>query len=160
MGYYVFAFEVIGGKEVLKMATDILIVDDSETVRNSLHTWLESVFPSWSIDEAACGQEAVDRVLAYLPGIVLMDISMPGMNGIEATRRIKATAPEVKVIMLTIYEDAQYQLDASLAGASAYVAKHRMHTELIPILTNLLAQPPIGGVQRASQEIEAKIDRK
>jgi DNA-binding NarL/FixJ family response regulator len=146
MDYYAFAFEVIGGTGVLKMVADILIVDDSETVRKSLHTWLESVFPSWGIEEAECGQEAVERVLAYLPGIVLMDICMPGMNGIEATRRIKTIAPETKVIMLTIYEDAQYQIDASLAGASAYVAKHRMHTELIPILTNLLVQPTIGGV--------------
>jgi DNA-binding NarL/FixJ family response regulator len=120
------------------MAADILIVDDSETVRNSLHNWLESVFPSWSIEEAECGQEAVDSVLAHLPGIVLMDICMPGMNGIEATRRIKALCPEVKVVMLTICEDPQYRVDASLAGASAYVAKRKMHTELIPILTNLL----------------------
>jgi DNA-binding NarL/FixJ family response regulator len=121
------------------VVADILIVDDSETVRNSLHNWLESVFPSWSIEEAECGQEAVDCVLVHPPGIVLMDISMPGMNGIEATHRIKAVAPETKVVMLTIYEDAQYRADASMAGASAYVIKRKMHTELIPVLVNLLA---------------------
>jgi DNA-binding NarL/FixJ family response regulator len=121
------------------MVADILIVDDSETVRNSLHNWLKSVFPSWSIEEAGCGQEAVDCVLVHPPGIVLMDISMPGMNGIEATHRIKAVAPETKVVMLTIYEDAQYRADASMAGASAYVIKRKMHTELIPVLVNLLA---------------------
>ena len=121
------------------MVADILIVDDSETVRNSLHDWLESVFPSWSIEEAACGQEAVDRVLAHLPGIVLMDICMPGINGIEATRRIRAIAPETKVVMLTISEDAQYLADASMVGASAYVIKRKMHTEPIPVLVNLLA---------------------
>jgi DNA-binding NarL/FixJ family response regulator len=121
------------------MAADILIVDDSETVRNSLRNWLTSVFPSWSIEEAECGQEAVDCVLAHPPGIVLMDISMPGMNGIEATRRIKAVAPETKVVMLTIYEDTQYGADASMAGASAYVIKRKMHTELVPVLINLLA---------------------
>ena len=121
------------------MVADILIVDDSETVRNSLRNWLESVFPSWSIEEAECGLEAVDCVLAHPPGIVLMDISMPGMNGIEATRRIKTVSAETKVVMLTIYEDAQYRADASMAGASAYVIKRKMHTDLIPALVNLLA---------------------
>jgi DNA-binding NarL/FixJ family response regulator len=121
------------------MATDILIVDDSERVRNSLHNWLKSVFPSWSIEEAERGEEAVDRVLAHLPDIVLMDVCMPGINGFVATRLIKAIAPETKVVMLSIYEDTQYYTDASMAGASAYVTKRKMHTELIPVLINLLA---------------------
>jgi DNA-binding NarL/FixJ family response regulator len=120
------------------VVADILIVDDSERVRNSLRIWLESVFPSWSIEEAECGEEAVDRVLAHLPDIVLMDICMPGMNGFVATRLIKAIAPETKVVMLTISEDTQYRADASMAGASAYVIKRKMHTELIHVLVNLL----------------------
>jgi two-component system, NarL family, response regulator DegU len=160
MDYYAFGFEVIGGTGVLKMAADILIVDDSKTVRTSLCHWLKLVFPSWSVEEARDGQEAIDCVLVHPPRIVIMDIGMPGMNGIEATRRIKTVCAETKVVMLTIYEDAQYQVDASLAGASAYVTKHRMHTELIPILTDLLAQPTIGAVQGASLNIEAKINRR
>jgi DNA-binding NarL/FixJ family response regulator len=130
---------VTEGAEILSMTVNILIVDDSERVRNSLHTWLKSAFPSWSIEEAGCGQQAVDCVLAHPPGLILMDISMPGINGIEATRKIRVVAPETKVVMLTAYEDTQYRTDASMAGASAYVIKRKMHTELIPVLINLLA---------------------
>ena len=116
---------------------DILIVDDSEKIRTSLRTWLESVFPRYLIEDAETGEEAIFRVLAGCPKFVLMDIGLPGINGIEATRRIKAVAPEVKVIILTIREGAQYEAFAAIAGASAYVSKRRMHRELIPILTNL-----------------------
>jgi DNA-binding NarL/FixJ family response regulator len=126
------------------MSLDILIVDDNERLRTSLCHWLKSVFPSCDIAEARSGQEAINSALFHPSGIILMDVAMPGMNGIEATRRIKALCPEAKVVMLTIYEDPQYQVDASQAGACAYVAKRKMHDELIPILTNLLAEPTIG----------------
>jgi DNA-binding NarL/FixJ family response regulator len=83
----------------------------------------------------------VDLVRSQAPDIVLMDIGLPGMNGIEATRRIKAIAPQVRVVILSILEDPEYQADAAAAGASAYVPKRKMHTELIPILTGLLSKP-------------------
>jgi DNA-binding NarL/FixJ family response regulator len=129
------------------MGPDILIVDDSQKVRTSLCHWLKSVFPSCGIEEAKSGQEAIDSVVIHPPGIILMDIAMPGMNGIEATHRIKAISPETKVVMLTIYEDAQYQAAASGVGASSYVIKRKMHTELIPILTGLLDNLPSEGIR-------------
>ncbi len=72
------------------MSLDILIVDDNERLRTSLCHWLKSVFPSCDIEEARSGQEAIDSALIHPSGIILMDVAMPGMNGIEATRRIKA----------------------------------------------------------------------
>jgi DNA-binding NarL/FixJ family response regulator len=68
-----------------------------------------------------------------------MDIRLPGMSGIEATRQIKAISPSVQVVMLTIHEDDSYRADATAAGASAYVEKQAMHTKLIPTLAALLA---------------------
>jgi DNA-binding NarL/FixJ family response regulator len=67
-----------------------------------------------------------------------MDIGLTQMNGIEATRHIKAIAPQTQVVMLTIHEDDAYRADASAAGASAYVPKRKMQTELLPALRALL----------------------
>ena len=129
------------------MGPDILIVDDSGKVRTSLYHWLKSVFPSCNIEEAGSGQEAIDSVVIHPPGIILMDVAMPGMNGIEATHRIKAISPGTKVVMLTIYEDPQYQADASMAGASGYVIKCKMHAELIPILIGLMENCRSDGIR-------------
>jgi DNA-binding NarL/FixJ family response regulator len=74
-----------------------------------------------------------------------MDIRLPGMSGIEATRQIKAILPSVQIVMLTIHEDDSYRADAMAAGASAYVEKQAMHTKLIPALAALLANAAADG---------------
>ena len=119
-------------------APTILIVEDHDAVRASLRDWLNATFPNLDCLEARTGEEAVALVLGRPPAIVLMDVGLPGMNGIEATRRIKTTAPQTQVVMLSIHEDPHYQIDAATAGASAYVSKRRMHIELIPIVRKLL----------------------
>jgi len=107
-------------------------------MRQSLHAWLEMAIPQMKIVEAASGEEAIALVTASPPDIVLMDISLPGMSGIEATHHIKARIPAAHVVVLTIQEDQAYQLDAAAAGASAFVPKRTMHTELLPALMPLL----------------------
>jgi len=119
-------------------APTILIVEDHDAVRASLRDWLSATFPNLDCLEARTGEEAVALVPGRPPALVLMDVALPGMNGIEATRRIKLDAPQTQVVILSIHEDAHYQLDAATAGASAYVPKRRMHVELIPIITKLL----------------------
>lgn len=125
----------------------ILIVEDHDGVRSALHKWLADEFPGDRILDARTGEEAVDLAHAQRPDIVLMDISLPGMNGIEATRRIKAVVPEVSVIMLTIHEDPVYRTEATAAGASAYVSKGNMLATLIPAVSALL---PLGKDQTLS----------
>jgi DNA-binding NarL/FixJ family response regulator len=125
------------------MQTMILIVEDHAAVRRSLREWLEAVFPWCHIVEAASGEEAIAAVQAEAPNAVLMDIGLPGINGIETTRRIKAALPGTPVVMLTIHEADAYRADALAAGASAYIPKRVMHTELIPALAALL--PASGG---------------
>jgi len=121
------------------MPTTILIVEDHDAVRRSLREWLEVVFPQHRFVEAASGEEAVALAQATLPRLVVMDIGLPQMNGVEATRRIKAKVPAARVVMLTIYESEAYRADAIAAGASAYVPKRKLQTELLPTLAALLS---------------------
>ena len=124
------------------MPVIILIVEDHDAVRQSLREWLEAVFPQCRVMEATSGEEAVAVAQAMSPHLVVMDIVLPQMDGIEATRRIKASVPAAEVVMLTIHEAEAYRADAAAAGASAYVPKSAMQTELIPTLAALLASDP------------------
>jgi DNA-binding NarL/FixJ family response regulator len=120
------------------MAATILIVEDHDAVRRSLREWLEAVFPQCRVMEATSGEEAVAMAQVTSPRVVVMDIVLPQMDGIEATRRIKADMPTVEVVILTIHEAEAYRADAAAAGAGAYVPKRAMRTELIPALAALL----------------------
>ena len=122
------------------MKGTILIVEDHDQVRATLYDWLRAVFPQYTFFEAKSGEEAVNKTIAQPPTLVLMDIGLPRMNGIQATRMIKSASPETKVVILTIHEDPQYQTDAASAGASGYVVKRKMHLELLPMMEKLLAQ--------------------
>jgi DNA-binding NarL/FixJ family response regulator len=121
------------------MSSTILIVEDHEAVRSSLRDWLKGVFPQCDVVEAASGEEAIAIARVRLPRVVVMDIGLPRMNGIEATRQIKATVPAVQVVVLTIHEEEAYRADAVTAGAAAYVPKRVMQTELVPTLATLLS---------------------
>ena len=116
----------------------ILIVEDHDALRGSLKTWLSSVLQGCNVLQAKSGEEALDRVFAQAPDLVLIDVVLPGMNGIEVTRRIKDVNPKTLVVMLSIYEDPAYQADAFAVGASAYVLKRKMGTELIPVINSIL----------------------
>ena len=121
------------------MTATILIIEDHDVVRRSLRDWLQVEFPQCRVIEAATGEEAIALTRVESPRLVVMDISLPGMSGIEAMRQIKATLPSAQVVMLTIHEDDAHRADATTAGASAYVTKRAMQTKLIPTLTALLA---------------------
>jgi two-component system invasion response regulator UvrY len=121
------------------MPETILVVDDHDAVRRSLRDWLQVEFPQCQVIGAACGEEALSLAGAESPRLVVMDIGLPGMTGIEATRELKANWPSAHIVVLTIHECDTYREDAQAAGASAYVTKRSVQTELIPILTSLLA---------------------
>lgn len=105
-----------------------------------MREWLCGVFPQCDFLEAESGEAAVAFARIQPPDIVLMDIGLPQMNGIEATRRIGAVASKAQVVMLTVYEASNYRTDATIAGASAYVLKRTMHADLVPVIARLLAQ--------------------
>jgi DNA-binding NarL/FixJ family response regulator len=121
------------------MSTTILIVEDHDDVRRAMRDWLEVAFPQCRVIEAGSGEEAIVMARVESPRLVIMEIRLPGMNGIETTRQLKAALPCVQIVMLTIHTSDIYRADARAAGASAYVTKQRMHSELVPTLAALLA---------------------
>ncbi len=101
----------------------LLIVDDHDIMREGLHLLLEEEQDIEIVGLASNGQEAIDKTKAIKPDIVLMDISMVGMSGLEATRHIVQSIPEVSVIILTMHENKAFFLEALQAGASGYFLK-------------------------------------
>lgn len=109
----------------------LLLVDDHAVVRGGLRMLLENERGMDIVGESSTGLGALRLVEDLLPDLVIMDISLPDMSGIEATRRIKATHPGVRVLALTIHEDQQYFFEMLQAGASAYIPKRAAPADLI-----------------------------
>lgn len=108
----------------------LLLADDHAVVRSGLRLLLEAQPDMEIIGEVENGEDAIRRTAELKPDVVLMDIEMPGMNGIEATRRIKRESPQTAVLALTMYEDDQYFFEMLQAGAAGYVPKRAAPDEL------------------------------
>lgn len=116
---------------------EVLIVDDQPPFRDAARS-LVSVLRGWTVvAEAATGEQAVSEVAATAPGLVLMDINLPGINGIEATRRIMALAPQTRVVLLSTYTAEDLPEDAMACGAIAYIRKE----DLTPSVLRGLLSP-------------------
>ena len=111
--------------------TKLLLVDDHEIVRSGLRMLFLAEADMEIVGEAASGEEALQAVQEFAPDVVIMDVAMPGMTGIEATRRIKKTHPDVAVLALTMYEGEQYFFQMLEAGASGYVPKRAAADDLV-----------------------------
>lgn len=101
----------------------VLIADDHPTFRRGLRSLLESTPEVEVVAEAADGEAVVQAAAEYVPDVVVMDLNMPGVNGIEATRRITATVPSVAVLVLSMLDDDEPVFAAMRAGARGYVVK-------------------------------------
>jgi two-component system, NarL family, response regulator NreC len=109
----------------------LLLVDDHEMVRTGLRMLLEEHKEITIVGEASTATEALGMVASQQPDVVVMDITLPDMTGIEATRQIKQKFPQISVIALTIHEDEQYFFEMLQAGASGYVPKRAAPDDLI-----------------------------
>jgi two-component system response regulator NreC len=109
----------------------VLIADDHVIVRSGLRLLLESEADIRVVGEAADGVEAISLVEKHAPDVILMDISMPGMDGMEATRRVKARWPHIKILVLTMHRSDEYFFEMLKAGASGYLLKGAETSELI-----------------------------
>ncbi len=112
----------------------VMLVDDHAILREGLRALLGYYDDVQVVGEASDGAESVTRAGELQPDIVLMDIAMPGMNGLEATRLIRTQYPAIRVLILTQHEDPQYVLPLLQAGASGFVSKRALGNDLITAL--------------------------
>jgi len=118
--------------------TSILIVEDFPLLRSSVMQWLQMRFPECLIHGVGSAEEALAHASASRTDVVLMDIDLPGMNGLEAVAQLKALSPETAVVMLTMHDTPGHRHAATSAGAVGYVAKIDMEDHLGPLLEALL----------------------
>jgi len=109
----------------------LMLVDDHKVVRVGLKTFLDTQAGIQVVAEASDGEEAVFKISQVQADVVVMDISMAGMDGLEATRRLRAVHPECKILALTVHEDKQYFFEMLAAGASGYLTKIAAAEELV-----------------------------
>jgi len=124
------------------MPLRILVVDDHAVVRRGVRALLES-HAGWEVcGEATNGRDAVEEALRLRPDIVVMDLSLPGLNGLDATRRILQDAPGTEVLVLTMHHSEELARDALQAGARGYVLKRDADEDLIAAVESLRQHKP------------------
>lgn len=111
--------------------TKVLVVDDHAIMRDGVRAMLSVLDDIDVVGEASDGKQALERVQELDPDVVIMDIAMPDMDGIEATRRIRKKSPKTKVLILTQYDNKEYILSAIKAGANGYVPKRALGSDLV-----------------------------
>jgi two-component system, NarL family, response regulator NreC len=109
----------------------LMLVDDHDVVRTGLKSYLETQTGLKVVGEAGSGEAALILAPEICPDLVVMDITMPKMDGLEATRRLIETCPQIKILALTVHEDKQYLFEMLAAGASGYVTKQVAAEELV-----------------------------
>ncbi|MEA2229057.1 MAG: hypothetical protein QOF04_2687 [Solirubrobacteraceae bacterium] len=109
----------------------LLIADDHGVVRGGLKLLLDRQPDMEVVGEAADGEEAVAEALAHRPDLAILDVAMPRLTGLQATRHIKALAPEIDVLILSMHDDEHYLFEALKAGASGYVLKQKADQDLV-----------------------------
>jgi len=117
----------------------LMLVDDHEIVRTGLRSFLESKAGFEVVAETGSGEAAIQLAQETQPDVILMDITMEGMDGLEATRRLKEVQPESHVLALTVHQDKQYFFEMLASGASGYVTKQAAAEELITAIHSVAA---------------------
>jgi len=112
----------------------IILVDDHEVVRKGMRAYLDTLPDFRVVGEASSGEEAIGLVSELIPNLVLMDLIMPGMDGVETTRRIKKISPRTQVVVLTSYHEDAHIFPALKAGAISYILKDMKMEKLVETL--------------------------
>ncbi len=133
------------------MPITVSIVEDSDQLRNTLARVLNRADGFECVSTYPTAEAALEDVPKKKPNVVLMDINLPGMNGVECTRKLKEAAPGIQIVMLTVYEDTENIFNALAAGASGYLLKRTTTPELLDSLRE---------VNRGGSPMTAHIARK
>ncbi|ANQ49691.1 response regulator transcription factor [Flammeovirga sp. MY04] len=130
------------------MKKKIIIVEDNKDVQEAFQLLIETKTSNYEVVNAytTC-EDALKKLETDLPDIVLMDIDLPGMNGIEGTRNIRQTLPRTDILIISVHENSQYVFDALCAGATGYITKNSNHTQLLRALDEVSA----GGAPMSTQ---------
>lgn len=131
----------VSNKETHKV---ILIVEDNPFMRNSLCDLIGQSHPTCTLLQANCAEKALELVASQPPDLVLMDIALPGMDGLTCLAEIKKQVPTSRSVVISYHEEPPYVQRAKEAGADAYVAKRRLYLDLAPLL-QLLLYPELAG---------------
>jgi two-component system response regulator NreC len=119
------------------VVTRVLIADDHAIVRTGLRALLKGEAGLELVGEASGGEEALRLVESLHPDILVLDLSMPDIDGIQVTRRIQSSAPGVRILILTVHEDEALLREAIRAGAAGYILKHAAEEELISAINTI-----------------------
>ena len=125
----------------------ILIVDDSLPVRKALNDMLELAYPASLILQAESAEQALQMVTVQSPDLVLMDIALPGMDGLTCLAEILRTCPHVRSVVISYHEERPYHQKAMEAGADAYIVKRRLYVDLMPAIENLIKEEITAGLK-------------
>ena len=138
----------------------VMIADDHSLVREGISALLRPHAEVEVVGEASNGKEAIDKASALRPDVILMDIAMPGLGGLEATVEIKKTHPEIKILVLTQYDDAEYVSRFLKAGVSGYILKRAAGAELISAIKAVAGGESYLHPAVAAKVIEGYVGRK
>jgi DNA-binding NarL/FixJ family response regulator len=130
---------IVRGDEGAPLAR-LLIVDDHDLMRKSTHVMLEGEPDLEVIGEAVNGRQALELCRQLRPDVVLMDVRMPEMDGLTATRAIKEEMPAISILMVSAYESEDYRREAASAGAAGYILKDADRNELLEAVRAALGQ--------------------
>lgn len=136
VGYY--RSVIVMSPQQDQTAAAILIVDDHAPTLAAVRSLLSAAFPASRISTADSAERALELCAQDAPHVVVMDIVLPGIDGIEATRRIKSLLPETGVVMLSSHDLAIYRDAAAATGAGSFVTKSRAFWDLVPAVNSLL----------------------
>jgi two-component system nitrate/nitrite response regulator NarL len=126
----------------------VLVADDQPAIRNRVHLTLASQISVEEFDEAADGKEAVEKTERLHPDLVILDITMPVMNGLEAARRIRAISPQTPILILSMHNSRELVREAQKIGVRGYVVKAEAGHTLVPAVNAVLNSQTFFPVER------------